>query len=156
MAEEQEKQAGNAEPCEKCDEYLNGWKRAQADLVNYRADERKRFGEFAKFSQEALLRDLITVLDSFTLALRSTPEGEAKRGMLLIRSQLEETGKKYGLEKIAISPGDAFDPARHEAIATAQSPESAAVAPDTVLEEIEMGYSLNGKVIRPARVVVSL
>ncbi len=147
--EEQEKE------CVKCAECMNGWKRAQADLANYRADERKRFEEFAKFSQEALLRDLISGLVSLNLAVKSTPEGDAKKGMLLIRSQLEETMRTFGLERISAKAGDAFDPKLHEALASAKPPEGTQAVPDSVLHEIESGYALHGKTIKPARVIVA-
>src|SRR3989344_6824683 len=51
------------------DEYLDGWKRAKADLSNYKKDEMKRFETVAKFANEAIIRELIAVLDSFDLAL---------------------------------------------------------------------------------------
>ena len=51
------------------DEYLDGWKRAKADLINYKKDEAKRFETIIKFSQEAIIRDLINILDSFDLAI---------------------------------------------------------------------------------------
>ena len=52
-----------------CGEYLDGWKRAKADLINYKKEETKRFEGISRFSQEILIRDLINVLDSFDLAL---------------------------------------------------------------------------------------
>jgi len=143
-----------ATPIEKeRDECLNGWKRAQADLANYRADEHKRFEEFAKFAHQNIMRDLIAVLDSFSLALKAIPENDAAgKGAALIKAQLEEVMKKYGLERIVVEKGSPFDPRSHEAIA-AKPPENGEV-PDAIVEEIEAGYALRGKVIRPARVIV--
>ena len=136
------------------DECLAGWKRAQADLVNYRADEHKRFEEFAKFAHENVLKDLIAVLDSFALALKAIPEGDAAgKGASLIRAQLEEVTRKYGLERIMVGKGSPFDPRYHEAVA-AKPPENGEGA-DAILEEVEAGYALRGKVIRPARVIVA-
>lgn len=139
---------------EQRDEYLAGWKRAQADLANYRADEHKRFEEFAKFAHENIMKDLIAVLDSFALALKAIPEGDAAgKGTALIKTQLEEAVKKYGLERIEVEKGSAFNPRHHEAIA-AKPPENGEEA-DAILEEVEAGYALRGKVIRPARVIVA-
>lgn len=136
------------------DEAMNGWKRAQADLANYRADEHKRFEEFAKFAHESIMKDLVAVLDSFALALKAIPEENAAgKGAALIKAQLEETMKKYGLERIVVEKGSPFDPRHHEAIA-AKPPENGE-SPDAVLEEVEAGYALRGKVIRPARVIVA-
>jgi len=136
-----------------CEEYLNGWKRAKADLANSKAEEGKRLAEFAKFVGESMMKDLITVLDSFALASAAIPdENDAKKGLLIIQAQLEDALKKHGLEKITTTIGDAFDPTRHEAMALV---DGNGKSPETVAQEIEKGYSLNGKVIKPARVMVT-
>jgi len=143
---------------EKCrkerDEYLDGWKRAKADLSNYKKDEQKRLGELIRFGHEEIVRELIRVLDSFDLALFSEQKrgGEqVEKGMYLIRAQLEDALKKYGLEPIAVSPGSQFDPEVHEALLTEETDEPTG----TIVEEIEKGYRLHSRVIRPARVKVS-
>lgn len=134
------------------DEYLDGWKRAKADLINYKKDEIKRFEIMMKFANESLIKELIGVLDSFSLALNNLEkEGRAEKGIYLIRTQLEDILKKSGLEKIAVSVGDIFNSAFCEALATIESDKPSG----TVIEEIESGYSLNGKIIRPARVKVA-
>jgi molecular chaperone GrpE len=151
MAEEH-KQNHDAET--HCAEYLNGWKRAQADLANYRKDEEKRFSEFAKFAHEAIVRDLIGVLDSIDLALARGAQAEVSaKGLAMIRAQFGETLKKYGVAAIAAETGDAFDPKRHEAIATVPGDEKH--PPDTIAEVAGAGYTLNDKVIRPVRVIVA-
>ena len=69
------------------EEYLNGWKRAKADLINYKKEETARLENFAKFSNEMLTADLIPALDSFELSLSVLKDGDpAKKGMELIRS----------------------------------------------------------------------
>lgn len=136
------------------DEHLDGWKRAKADLANYKKDEFKRFEVFAKFSQEALIMEIINVLDSFDLALISgkiKSDSAEEKGLYLIRQQLEDVLRKNGLERIMISVGDPFDPALQEAIAQVESDKPSG----TVVEEVERGYLLNGKLIRPARVKVA-
>ena len=136
-----------------CDEYLNGWKRAKADLANNQAAEGKRLAEFAKFVGEGMMKDLIAVLDSFALAADAIPEtNDAHKGILVIQSQLEEALKKHGLEKITAVVGDVFDPAKHEAMALV---DGNGKPPETVAEEIGKGYALNGKVLKPARVTVT-
>ncbi len=140
----------------KCDEYLNGWKRAQADLANFRAGESKRFEEFATFAQEGVLRDLVAVLDSFALAGAAIPETDtARKGLDLIRNQLEDTLRRHGLEKIPVKRGDPFDPVRHEAIAMEKPPEDGSVMGNAILEEVGSGYTFRGKTIRPARVKIT-
>lgn len=136
------------------EEYLDGWKRAKADLINYKKDEVKRFEAVVKFANEAIIRDLINVLDSFDLALVALEnKGDKKdeKGLYLIRQQLEDLLRQNGLERIMVSVGQPFDPSLHEVIASVESDKPS----DTVVEEVEKGYLLNGKLIRPARVKVS-
>lgn len=132
------------------DEYLNGWKRAKADLINYQKDEGKRFEEFAKYAAKELIRELIVVMDSFDLAIAAMGE-KVDKGTLMIRTQLEDVLKKQGLERLAVSVGAPFDPSVHEAVAAVESTES----PGAVVEEVERGYILHGRVIRAARVKVA-
>ncbi|KKR88760.1 MAG: Protein GrpE [Candidatus Wolfebacteria bacterium GW2011_GWA1_44_24] len=134
------------------DENLEGWKRAKADLLNYKKDESKRFEIVAKFSQEGLIRELIKTLDSFDLALAALEkEGKAEKGIYLIRAQIEDTLRQNGLERVAVSVGQPFDPNLQEAIVSVESDKPS----DTVVEEVERGYLLHGKLIRPARVKVA-
>ena len=134
------------------DEYLDGWQRARAELINYKKDELKRFQEMAKFANESVLREIIAVLDSFDLALMALEkDGKAEKGIYLIKAQLEDILKNYGLERMSISIGEKFDPSLHEAVAEVESDKPSG----TIIEEIEKGYFLNGKLIRPARVKIS-
>jgi len=96
--------------CEKeREEYLNGWKRAKADFINYKKEEAERFGEFARLSNEGLISELTTVLDSFELGLAVVDSSSpAHKGMLLIRNQLEDLLRKYGLEKITVKPASSY------------------------------------------------
>lgn len=136
------------------DEYLDGWKRAKADLANYKKDEAKRFEMLSRFANESLLRELIRVLDSFDLAFVSLgieQDQKQGKGLLLIRQQLEDIARGQGLERIAVEVGSPFDPATQEAIATEESDKPSGA----VIEEVERGYALHGKVVRPARVRVA-
>lgn len=139
--------------CEKKrDEYLGGWQRARADFLNYKKGEAKRFEELARFSTEELLKELIGVLDSFDLGLAALEKaGKAEKGMYMIRSQLEDILKQRGLERISVKIGERFDPAVAEVIAEAESDQPAGA----ILEEIEPGYRLYGKIVRPARVRIA-
>ncbi|MFH1162250.1 MAG: nucleotide exchange factor GrpE [Candidatus Jorgensenbacteria bacterium] len=134
------------------DEYLNGWKRAKADLANYRKEEMERFDAFAKLSTSALVSELLSLFDSFDLGLAAAKgDEEAKRGFYLIRGQLEDILKRRGLETILAPPGAPFDPVRHEGVGemTSEYP------PGTVAEEVSRGYMFHGRVLRPARVKIS-
>ncbi len=134
------------------DEYLGGWQRAKADFLNYKKEELRHLEEVSRYGNVDLMKDLISVMDNFDLALRTLEkEGPVEKGIYLIRMQIEDLLKKRGLEKIAIKPGDPFDPA----IAEALSEIDAEQPPGTIVEEIEPGYRLHDKVLRPARVITS-
>ena len=153
---DQDENKNNSSEHEKCEveknEYIEGWKRAKADLINYKRDEEKRFEEVSKFSIQGLLREIIPVLDSFDLALSVLDkDGKAEKGVSMIRAQLEDALRKGGLEKISINKGDAFDPMIHESIRE----EKSELQEGSVVNVIEQGYILHGRVIRPARVSVS-
>jgi molecular chaperone GrpE len=143
------------------DEYLDGWKRTKADLINYKKDEGRRFEAVVRFANETIIKDLISVLDSFDLAILALESQtrtnadltrtDAVRGLYLIRTQLEDTLRQQGLERVIVSVGQLFDPNLQEAIASVESDKPSG----TVVEEVERGYLLNGKLIRPARVKVA-
>lgn len=139
--------------CEKeRDEYLAGWQRARADLSNYKKDEALRFGEFSKYAVEKLVMDLIPVLDSFDLGIAAMEKsGQIDKGVYMIKAKLEDVLKDYGLKRINIEVGKELNPEIAEPIIEVESDET----PGIVLEEIEAGYKLYDKVIRPARVKVS-
>lgn len=134
------------------DEYLDGWRRAKADFINYKKDEFRRLEEMARYGSEELIRDLISVLDNFDLGLAAMEkQGAVEKGVYMIRAQISDILKKRGLERIPLKPGDDFNPAVAEAIAEGESDLPAG----TVIEEIEPGYRLHDKILRAARVKVS-
>ncbi|MBI4094368.1 MAG: nucleotide exchange factor GrpE [Candidatus Liptonbacteria bacterium] len=139
--------------CEKKrDEYLAGWQRAKADFINYKREELARLQDMAKYAVAELVEELICVLDSFDLGIAALEkQGPVEKGVYMIRVQLEDVLKKRGLERIAVKRGDRFDPSIAEVVGETDSelPEG------TVVEEIEPGYRLYDKIIRPARVKVS-
>lgn len=130
----------------KCDEYLDGWKRAKADFINYQKDEAKRAVVMIQFANEQLLKELLAVLDSFDLSLKNSDNST-----IAIHTQLENILKKAGLEKITVAVGDLFDPMIHEAISEADDGGKSGA----ILEILANGYILYSKVIRPARVKIN-
>jgi len=134
------------------DEYLDGWKRAKADFINYRQEEMDRTKKMGGIIKEMIIGDVLPVLDSFELGIASVPDEQSKKGMELIKMQLEEMARRHGLEKIGVSPGDMFNPAFHEAVGEKESeyPEG------TIAEEFGKGYMIDGRVLRPTRVKISI
>ena len=121
------------------EEYLNSWKRAQADLINYKKEEMQRMMDLIKFGNEALILEILDVTANLELATKHIPD----EGLKSIIKQFESLLKKYGVERIAIA-GQKFDPTIHEAVRP--------LADGADLVEERPGYTMHGKVIRPARV----
>ncbi|MST04115.1 MAG: nucleotide exchange factor GrpE [Candidatus Pacebacteria bacterium] len=134
------------------DEYLNGWKRAKADLMNFQRDEEKRITDLIRWGLKDIVQEMIPVLDNFELAVATLEkDGALEKGIQMIKLQLEDLLKKKGLEKISVEKGKPFDPNFHEAVGEIDSEFEEGI----IAKEIEKGYSLNGKVLRPARVMIS-
>ncbi|MEK7451316.1 MAG: nucleotide exchange factor GrpE, partial [Patescibacteria group bacterium] len=89
--------------------------------------------------------------DLALVSLEADADHKTQKGLYLIRSQLEDVLRKNGLERVIVSVGQPFDAALQEAIASVESNSPSGA----VVEEIEKGYLLHGKLIRPARVKVS-
>lgn len=134
------------------DEYLAGWQRSRADFINYKKEELRHLEEVSRYGNADMIKEMIGIMDNFDLALRTLEkEGPVEKGIYIIRTQIEDILKKRGLEKIEIKAGDHFDPSIAEALSTIESEQP----PGTIVEEIEPGYKLYEKVLRPARVIVS-
>lgn len=124
--------------------------RMQADMDNRRKRLEREMEQVRKFANEQLLRDLVPVLDSMDQALLSGEAGVSE-GMALTHKLLLDVLKRHGLE--VIDPvGERFDPSWHEAMAMQPSSEQPA---DHVLQVLQKGYRLNGRLVRPARVIVA-
>ncbi|MBI4561899.1 MAG: nucleotide exchange factor GrpE [Candidatus Rokubacteria bacterium] len=134
------------------DRYL----RALAELDNTRKRSQREREEYIRFANESLLRELLPVLDNFDRAIQAArARGEAPAlvaGVELIQRELLRVLEKFGVTAFS-SVGQPFNPERHEAVArvvAADHPEM------TVVEETLRGYLLNGRVLRPAMVTVSV
>ena len=142
--------------CEKrAEEYLAGWKRAQADLQNFRKDEERSRSDFVRFAAASVVRNLLPVIDTFRIALAHVPE-EAKKeqwavGLTLLERQLDDALRTQGVERIA-AVGKPFDPEYAEAVGSEKMEEAEA---GTVIREVQAGYLLHGKVLRPVKVIIS-
>lgn len=136
------------------DDYLSGWQRSKADFLNYKKDENQRLEYYAKFSHEAFARDLLSVLDSFDLAMNAfnhkTEDDKIFKSLIIIKSQFEAVMAKFGVTELA-AQGKIFDPQTQEAVMEVESGDPSG----TVVEEIEKGYLLHGRLLRPAKVKIS-
>lgn len=156
MSEEQkqEKKHNTAELDEACKDYLNGWKRCLADFENYKKAEAERLGISLQFIKEDVLFDFLGVYDNFARVKEHLPpdlkDNEWVKGVLMVKSQFKEALKQQGIEEIK-AKGEKFDPALHEAL---EEVEIEGRDTGIVCEVVQKGYTLNGRVLRPAKVKV--
>ena len=127
---------------------LTGWQRAQADFINYRRRQEEQMSEWSKMLGEGLLRDILPVMD--TLDASISHSGQAENGLIGVREQLMKILAKHGLAEMR-SVGEKFNPEYHEAIEQVEKKGGEGI----VAEEVQKGYSLNGKILRVAKVKVS-
>ena len=133
-------------------EYIEKYQRLMADFANYKQREEKAKADFKKFASSSLVEKLLPVLDNFDRALKDKdPEDPFVKGVIMTRDELLKTLKNEGLEEIA-SDGEKFDHNLHHAVMTE---ESDTVEEDYIIETFQKGYTLNGRVLRPAMVKVS-
>lgn len=124
-----------------------------ADFENYKKRTIKERSELIKFGWEPVARDLIQVLDNLELALGHVPPGTDKTlvdGLRMVSDQFKATLARQGVQQVR-AIHQAFDPNLHEAVAQESSEEPAG----TIIKEQAQGYTIHGRLLRPARVVVS-
>ena len=163
MEENQNKDDKNAiEQMEKCqqerDEYLNNWKRERADFLNYKKDEAKRLEEFVKFANEAVILEMVDIVDDLERAAKEIKN----EGLYRVLKKMQDLLNKYSLERISVEGN--FDPLLHEAVtseipASEQSTTRSEAQNESrnlgaKIEEVRAGYTMYGRVIRPARVKI--
>jgi molecular chaperone GrpE len=143
------------EKAAKADEYYDRLLRMAADLDNYKKRAERERSDLLKYANEEIMSDLLGVLDNFERALQAAETGadptQLVEGVKLIRKQLLTALQKHGLAPIE-AIGKPFNPEFHEAVAQAESDEH---PEGTVLTEQLKGYTLNGRLLRPAVVVTS-
>ena len=138
----------------KASENWNSYLRAVAELENYRKRMDRELDNTRKYAIERFAQELVSVADSLEAGINA---GTASSGSALLEGstatlkQLLRAFDKAGI-KVIDPLGQPFDPAWHEAMVAQQSPDKPA---NTVLSVIQKGYSLNGRLLRPARVIVS-
>jgi molecular chaperone GrpE len=131
------------------DEYLDTLRRLKAEFENSRKRQQRERARILEAASERLVVELLPVLDNLDRALEA--EGDIREGVRATRDQLADVLAKEGLLPVA-SDGQPFDPNVHEAVMGQPSEEH---EEGTILQTFERGYLLNGKPIRPAKVVVA-
>jgi len=129
--------------------------RKQAELDNFRKRTQREREEFRQIANESLIRELLPVLDGFERALKKRDSAVPEAfydGMELIRRQLFDVLGRAGLEAME-TPGQLFDPYYHQAVETVEDPSR---RDQEIVEELQRGYMLNRRLLRPAIVRVAV
>ncbi len=137
-------------------EYLNMSQRLKADHVNYKREQEINSQEVVKYAKADLLLQLLDLADSFDLAMANKEAWGAvsanwRQGVEYIYAKLQDIFRQNGLEAI-VAIDVPFDPATHESVGVIEGVDK---GDNMVVELVQKGYQLNGRVIRPAKVKIS-
>ncbi len=150
-AKEEEIEALRAEAGRNWDLYL----RSQADLENYRRRAQREKEELSKFANEAILREILPVMDNLERALQHAANAQESGGLMqgveMTLEQLRKVLEKFGV-KVIDAEGQPFDPALHEAMGQVETNEC---PPNTVARVLQGGYLLNERLLRPSLVMIA-
>lgn len=137
------------------DELFGKLQRVSADYANFQKRVPKQIADTICYEKERIIKSLLPALDNFEHTLQNADSAENAdvfvKGIRIIYDQMLDILKSHGVEQIK-APGETFDPALHEAMMQKTEPEK---ENNIVLEEFQKGYKLNGRVIRPSKVIVN-
>jgi len=135
----------------KAEEYLANWQRTQADFINYKRRSEQERQEFNKYANSSLYCSILPVLDDLERALNAIPDEYAKtdwvEGVRLVERKFKTILEGQGVKPICALGMD-FDPKLHEALRQEKGKEG------MVISEVQKGYVLHDKLLRPSRVIV--
>ncbi|MDP2926888.1 MAG: nucleotide exchange factor GrpE [bacterium] len=138
------------------DEYLAGWQRARADFLNYKKEEIERMQTLIEYANEEMILRILPLLDNMELAEKHL-SGDMKKndeyikGFLQIKAQFSDFLKSQGVEPIEVLDKK-FDPALHEVV---EEVEAKGKEPGTVAEEVQKGYLMRQKLLRPTKIKIT-
>ena len=142
-----------AEKEKQIEEQKNKLLRALADLDNYKKRANLEKDELVRYSNEVLAKELLPAIDGFARAMdfaKKLNSEDLTKGIALIKKQIEDAFMKFGVKEI-VSVGKPYDANFHEAILMKESD----MEPGIVLEEMQKGYTMHERLLRPAMVIVS-
>jgi molecular chaperone GrpE len=143
--------AASAELTDELARIEDRYKRALADLDNYRKRATREVDRRVAEARESVLEDWLQVVDSVERAIQLEQGGPCYEGLQAVLAQIDSVLDRQGAQRIG-APGDQFDPERHEAVAV----RAAGDLPDRTIVEVQRsGFAQGDRVIRPAQVVVA-
>lgn len=141
---------------EKAEEYLNGWKRCQADFENYKKRQVEEKKVLISYGNINLILDVLPIIDNFHASTDHVPKDQKDSpwvtGIMHIQKQLEQVLTDNGVSEIPAGVGDEFDPEIHEAIEDKNDKKEE--FKNIVKKVIQKGYKMGSRIIRPVRVIV--
>lgn len=143
------------EAAEEAEKNLAGWQRSQADFENYKKREEAKQKDILEFAKEVTIVKLLPTLDTLEQGLRHAPSDVNENWLKGIEGTLQKLDKvleELGVKRIE-AVGKQFDPNFHEAIR--EVPAKDGQEDGEVVEDLQVGFEINGKVIRPSQVVIS-
>ncbi|MDZ5782937.1 nucleotide exchange factor GrpE [Marinococcus luteus] len=155
--DELEEESGSREA--ELEKEINEWKdralRAQADLENVRRRAKAEKEEDAKYRVQPLAEELLPVMDNFERAMQTKPDNESAQsfidGMAMVYNQFKSALEQQGVEEIP-AQGEYFDPTIHQAVMQA---DEEGFESNQIVEEMQKGYRLKDRVLRPSMVKVN-
>ncbi|MBU1084341.1 MAG: nucleotide exchange factor GrpE [Candidatus Omnitrophota bacterium] len=143
------------EKADKCDEYESKYLKVHAEYENTRRRLEKEKNDHMKFANENIIARLFPIMDNFDMAFVSMEKAEDKsavmEGIKMVQKEFHKVLGDNGVEKIS-TEGQKFDPNFHEAVMMVETEEY----PDgAIMEEVRSGYTLNGRLLRPAQVKIA-
>jgi len=133
---------------------IGQYQRVSADYINYQKRSLKQISDSIEYEKEKIIRTLLPAIDNFEHTVQnaeSAIKADIQKGIQIIYDQMLDILKANGVENIK-AQGEKFDPTQHEAIMQRTEPEK---ENNIILEEFQKGYKLNGRVIRPSKVIVN-
>ncbi len=128
--------------------------RERAELENYRKRMQREKEDLGRFANESLLREILPILDNLERAVahaEQEQEGGLLEGVQMTLEQFRKTLERFGVVPVA-AIGEPFSPEFHEAMGQMESSEH---APNTIVQEMQKGYTLNARLLRPALVMIA-
>lgn len=134
---------------------VDQYQRVSADYANFQKRVPKQVSDTIAYEKERVIRTLLPALDNFEHTLQNTQSVENIdtfiKGVQIVHDQMLDILKSHGVEQI-MAAGEQFNPAMHEAMMRRAEPDK---EDNIVLEEFQKGYTLNGRVVRPSKVIVN-
>jgi len=140
----------------RAEEYLDQWKRARAEFINFKKRNEKEQEELLKFANSVLIAKLLPILDDFERATKTIPDKIHTltwvEGIFLIYRKLQAILGQEGVTEIEAEAGKEFDPTIHEAVVYEESEE---YKEGQIIDILQRGYKLHDRVVRPTLVKVA-